>query len=72
MQDFGFYSLAPVFVVAVMFLLGERRIGWMALVAALIIGILLLLFVSVLYVGLPTGNVSPFYEIGTGLVTILQ
>jgi len=72
LQDFGFYSLAPVFVVAVMFLLGERRARWMAAVAALIIGALLLLFVSILYVGLPTGNVSPFYEIGTGIVTILQ
>lgn len=72
MQDFGFYSLAPVFILAVMFLLGERRAGWMALVTALIIGVLLLLFVSLLYVGLPTGNVSPFYEIGAGLVTILQ
>jgi len=72
MQDFGFYSLAPVFIVAVMFLLGERRVRWMALVTALILGALLLLFVSILYVGLPTGNVSPFYEIGTGIVTILQ
>ncbi|MDD9823282.1 MAG: hypothetical protein OXU98_10445 [Gammaproteobacteria bacterium] len=72
MQDFGFYALAPFFILAVMFLLGERRGGPMALVAAVILGVLLLLFVSVLYVGLPTGNVSPFYEIGTGLVTILQ
>lgn len=72
MQDFGFYALAPVFILAVMFLLGERRVRWMALVAALIMGALLMLFVSILYVGLPTGNVSPFYEIGTGIVTLLQ
>ena len=72
LSDIGFYSLAPFFVVGVMCLMGERRPGWMALITAIIIGLLLLLFVSVLYVGLPTGNLSPFYEIGTGIVTLLQ
>lgn len=72
MQDFGFYSLSPFFAVGVMYLMGERRPGWLALVTAIIIGLVLLLFVSVLYVGLPTGNISPFYDIGTGLVTLLQ
>ena len=72
MQDLGFYALAPAFVVGVMCLMGERRAGWIALVTALIIGLLLMLFVSLLYVGLPTGNVSPFYELGTGIVNLLQ
>lgn len=72
LQDFGFYSLAPFFVVGVMGLMGERRRGWMALITVLIMSVMLLLFVKVLYVGLPTGNISPFYEIGSGLVNILQ
>lgn len=72
MQDFGFYSLAPFFAVGVMYLMGERRPGWMAFITAILIGLVLMLFVSVLYVGLPTGNISPFYEIGTGLVNLLQ
>ena len=72
MQDFGFYSLAPFFAVGVMYLMGERRPSRMALSTAVILGLVLMLFVSVLYVGLPTGNVSPFYEIGTGLVNLLQ
>ncbi len=71
MQDFGFYALAPFFAVGVMYLMGERRPGWIALVTAIIMGLMLMLFVSVLYVGLPTGNISPFYEIGTGVVNFL-
>ena len=72
MQDLGFYALAPFFIMAVMFLMGERRFGRMLVISAGIYAVLLALFVSVLYVGLPTGNISPFYEFGTGMVTILQ
>lgn len=72
MEDMGFYALAPVFAMCVMYLMGERRIKWMAGVAAGVFGILLLLFVKILYVGLPTGNIHPFYDFGTWVVTILQ
>jgi len=34
--------------------------------------VLLLTFVSLLYVGLPTGNISPFYDLSHWLVTLLQ
>jgi len=34
--------------------------------------LLMLLFVIILYVGLPTGYVRPFYDFGTWMVTILQ
>ena len=72
LQDMGFYSVAPLFIVGVMFLMGERRPGWMAIITVAIYSLLLMLFVSLLYVGLPTGNISPFYEIGTGMVNLLQ
>lgn len=72
LQDFGFYAMAPLFVVAVMFLMGERRIKSMLMVAAGLYALLLFLFLSLLYVGLPTGNISPFYEFGTQLVNLLQ
>lgn len=72
LQDFGFYALAPLFIVAVMFLMGERRLGRMLMVAAGIYIFLLGMFLSLLYVGLPTGNISPFYEFGTGMVNLLQ
>ena len=72
MQDFGFYSLAPVFAAAVMVFMGEHRAGRIALITAAITGVLLFVFVSLLFVGLPIGNISPFYEIGAGVVNLLQ
>jgi hypothetical protein len=72
LEDMGFYATAPLFIVGVMFLMGERRPRWMAIITALVMGILLFLFVSVLYVGLPTGNVHPFYDFSHWLVTLLQ
>ncbi len=44
----------------------------MVLVGALIFGLLLLMFVTILYVGLPVGNIHPFYDIGSWVVTVLQ
>ncbi|MEM7292961.1 MAG: hypothetical protein AAF420_06130 [Pseudomonadota bacterium] len=72
LEDLGFYSLAPFFIIGVMFLFGERRPKPMVAIMALILSLLLLLFVKILYVGLPTGNIHPFYDIGTWIVTVLQ
>lgn len=72
LEDFGFYSLAPFFIIGVMFLFGERRPKFMVAIMMLILGLLLLLFVNILYVGLPVGNMHPFYDIGSWIVTVLQ
>ncbi|MCP4391494.1 MAG: hypothetical protein GY802_24585 [Gammaproteobacteria bacterium] len=72
LEDFGFYTLAPFFIIGVMFVFGERRPKPMLLVMALIFGLLLLLFVKILFVGLPVGNIRPFYDIGSWVVTVLQ
>ena len=72
LEDFGFYTLAPFFIIGVMYLFGERRPKPMALVMAFIYGLLLLLFVNILFVGLPVGNIKPFYDIGSWIVTVLQ
>ncbi len=72
LQDFGFYTLAPFFIVAVMFVFGERRWKPMIAIMCVLYGILLTMFVNILYVGLPTGNIRPFYDIGTWVVTVLQ
>ena len=72
LEDMGFYSLAPFFIIGVMFMFGERRPKPMAMVAALIYGLLMLLFVSILFVGLPIGNIHPFYDIGGWMVNLLQ
>lgn len=72
MQDLGFYALAPVFILGVMFLMGERRIHWMVSVMMGIYAIIMTMFVVILYVGLPTGYVRPFYDFGTWMVKVLQ
>ncbi len=72
LEDFGFYTLAPFFIIGVMYLFGERRVKPMLLIMALIFGILLALFVNILFVGLPVGNIRPFYDIGSWVVTVLQ
>ena len=72
LEDMGFYSVAPFFIIGVMFMMGERKAKPMIMVAALIFGLLMLLFVKILYVGLPVGNIRPFYDIGSWVVTVLQ
>lgn len=72
LEDLGFYALAPVFIIGIMILMGERRLGRMAMIMPLIYGLILLFFVSLLYVGLPTGNLKPFYNFGNWIVTLLQ
>ena len=72
LEDLGFYAMAPLFIVGITLLMGERRARWIALTVALIMGFMLLIFVSLLYVGLPTGNISPFYDLSHWLVTLLQ
>ena len=72
LQDFGFYAMAPFFIIGVMLLMGERRGSRIAMIMPLIYGLILLFFVSLLYVGLPTGNVKPFYNFGNWIVTLLQ
>jgi hypothetical protein len=72
LEDMGFYSLAPFFIIGVMFMMGERKAKPMVLVAGLIFGLLMLMFVKILYIGLPVGNIHPFYDIGSWVVTFLQ
>jgi hypothetical protein len=72
LEDFGFYTVAPFFIVGVMYLFGERRVKPMLLIMALIYSFMLLLFVKILFVGLPIGNIRPFYDFGGWIVTVLQ
>lgn len=72
MEDFGFYALAPLFAIGVMVLMGERRSKWIAIITGIVYVFLTVMFVKVLYVGLPTGNIEPFYTFGTTVVNWLQ
>ncbi len=72
LQDFGFYAMAPIFILGVMYLFGERRYKRMVVIGFGLYALLMIFFVSLLYVGLPTGNVGWFYDFGTTMVNILQ
>jgi len=72
LQDYGFYAMAPVFILGVMYLFGERRYKRMLVICLGLYALLMIFFVSLLYVGLPTGNVGWFYDFGTTMVNILQ
>jgi len=72
LQDLGFYTLAPFFIMGIMFLMGQRKLRPVTWIMPLIMGLLLLFFVKLLYIGLPTGNIKPFYDFGNWVVTLLQ
>ncbi|MEM7222232.1 MAG: tripartite tricarboxylate transporter TctB family protein [Pseudomonadota bacterium] len=68
----GFYFTTPIFIVAYLWLNGERRIGWLIGVPLGIYCFLLLVFTRLLYVGLPIGYVSPFYEFSNWLLVLIK
>lgn len=68
----GFLLTTPVFVVALIWAMGERRITRIVLVTALIIGIVFLVFVRFFYIPLPIGNWPVFYDINTWLLVRLR
>ncbi len=72
MQPIGFYSLTPVFIVAFLLLGGERRVVPIALVTLFLYAAFIFLFAKLLYVGLPTGNVHPFYDFSNWLLIKLH
>ena len=68
----GFYFTTPIFIAAYLFLTGERRIAWLIGIPVFIYGALLLVFTKLLYVGLPIGYVSPFYEFSNWLLVLIK
>lgn len=72
LQPLGFYVLTPVFVGLFLYVAGERRWPWLLGVTAFIYAFLLLVFARVLYVGLPTGTVRPFYDFSNWLLVIIR
>jgi len=71
-ESLGFYFTTPFFLVAYLYLTGERRLGFLIGVPIGIYLFLSILFTKFLYVGLPTGNLPGFYGFGTWVVEILQ
>lgn len=71
-ESLGFYFTTPFFLMAYLYLTGERRLGFLIGVPIGIYLFLSILFTKYLYVGLPTGNLPGFYGFGTWVVEILQ
>lgn len=72
MSDIGFYASTPFFIAAVMFLMGERRPQYLIGITLLAYVLIVVIFAKWLYVGLPVGNVSPFYEFSNQLLVLLR
>ena len=68
----GFYFTTPIFIVAYLWLNGERRIGWLIGVPIFIYAFVLLVFTRLLYVGLPIGYVRPFYDFSNWLLVLIK
>ena len=63
LKPVGFYSGTPIFIALIMIAWGERRVRFILINTILIYAILIVLFMLVLNVPLPQGNMSPFYDI---------
>lgn len=72
LETIGFYCLTPFFIAAYLVLLGERRWPWVLGITLGIYAMFLLLFARLLFVGLPTGNVSPFYDVSNWLLVVIR
>ena len=68
----GFYLTTPVFLLAYLMVLGERRPKVLIGVTALIYVLINLLFSVLFFVALPTGTWPGFYDFSNWLVSLLQ
>jgi uncharacterized membrane protein HdeD (DUF308 family) len=64
----GFYLTTPLFLMAYLYLLGERRWPYLVGVALFIYGLMVLIFTTLFYVALPVGNWPVFYDINNWLL----
>lgn len=68
----GFYFTTPIFIVAYLWLNGERRLPWLIAVPLLLYAFLLTVFTRLLYIGLPVGYVRPFYDFSNWLLVLIK
>ena len=68
----GFYVLAPIFIAVLLYIGGERRWGRIVGVSLFIYALAILFFAKLLFVGLPTGNMHPFYDFSNWLLAMIR
>jgi len=72
LEPVGFYSIAPVFIAAFLYIGGERRWSRLAGLSHFIYALMVLFFAKLLFVGLPTGNWHPFYDFSNWLLVMIR
>jgi hypothetical protein len=68
----GFYLTTPAFLMAYLYLLGERRWARLVQVTAIIYAIMIVVFTTVFYVPLPVGYWPFFYDINNWLLQVYR
>ena len=68
----GFYVLAPIFIAVLLYISGERRWGRIIGISLFIYALAILFFAKLLFVGLPTGNMHPFYDFSNWLLVLIR
>jgi hypothetical protein len=64
----GFYLTTPFFLLAYLYLLGERRPGRLLAGTFVVYALMVVLFTTVFYVALPVGNWPGFYDVNNWLL----
>lgn len=64
----GFYLTTPLFLIAYLYVLGERRWRHLIGVSLVIYALMVLVFTTVFYVALPVGNWPVFYDLNNWLL----
>lgn len=68
----GFYITTPAFILLFLFSMGLRDIKKILLVSLIVYSLLLLVFVRLLYLPLPTGSWGLFYEANNWLLSFIR
>jgi len=72
LEPIGFYTLAPFFVAAFLFIGGERRWKRIVGISLFIYAVMVFFFAKLLFVGLPVGNWHPFYDFSNWLLVFIR
>ncbi|MEZ5934460.1 MAG: tripartite tricarboxylate transporter TctB family protein [Alphaproteobacteria bacterium] len=68
----GFYLTTPLFLIAFLLYVGERRWSVLLATTASITALVFLVFARVFFVALPVGNWPGFYELNTWFLTVVR
>ncbi|MEM7043111.1 MAG: tripartite tricarboxylate transporter TctB family protein [Pseudomonadota bacterium] len=68
----GFYLTTPLFLIAFLLYVGERRWWVIFLTTLVIISLVFLVFAKLFYVALPVGNWPVFYDINNWLLVMIR